>query len=174
SGIRTILSRESEMARIDPLTGVANRRFFYEWAELVMEQARRYGRPLTVVYLDLDNFKNINDLWGHQEGDKMLMAVAATIKDTIRKTDIVARLGGDEFVILLPEADQEQARAVVDKLQNRVFALYRKSGQPVSFSMGVVTFHAIPDTVDQLVTAADQLMYKVKATGKSNVIYSEK
>lgn len=162
SGIRTILARETEMARTDPLTGVANRRFFYEWTELVMEQARRYCRALTMVYLDVDNFKTVNDLWGHQEGDKMLVTIAATIRDTIRKTDIVARLGGDEFVILLPEATQEQARAVVGKLQDRVFAPYRNSGLPISFSMGVMTFREIPGSVDQLVSAADRLMYEAK------------
>jgi diguanylate cyclase (GGDEF)-like protein len=173
SGVRTILSREFEMARTDQLTGVANRRYFYERAEMIMEHSRRYGGVISIVYIDIDNFKTINDLWGHQEGDQRLEALAEMIKNAIRKTDIVARLGGDEFVILLPEATQKQASAVVAKLQNKLLSSYGKSVQPMFLSIGVVTFHAIPDTVDQLVGASDRLMYDVKGNGKNNVVYSE-
>jgi diguanylate cyclase (GGDEF)-like protein len=173
SGIRTILAREVEMARTDQLTGVANRRYFYERAEMVMEHSRRYGGVLSLVYIDIDNFKAINDLWGHQEGDQRLAALAETIKNTIRKTDIVARLGGDEFVILLPEATKKQASAVVTKLQNKLITYYGKKVQPMYLSIGVVTFHAIPDTVDQLVGASDRLMYNVKVNGKNSVVFAE-
>ena len=98
-------------SRSDPLTGVANSRVFLELLKREIARARRYKRPLTLAYLDLDNFKSVNDILGHAMGDKVLQTVVSTVNANIRVTDVVGRLGGDEFVLLLPETDMQGARS---------------------------------------------------------------
>ena len=109
AALRHALDREKESARTDPLTGVSNRRHFIELTAAALAFARRYRRPMTIAYLDLDNFKQINDRLGHQAGDEVLRAVARTVRNRLRATDVVGRLGGDEFAVCLPETGAEAA-----------------------------------------------------------------
>lgn len=162
---------EKRLARTDYLTGIANGRSFSERTQLELHRARRDGTPMTVVMMDLDDFKHVNDRFGHNVGDKLLRLVAKNISERIRSTDLAARLGGDEFAVLLPETDQDNARTVVEKVLKGLKAMAVSGGWPVSFSIGVVTYADPKGTPDTLLSGADILMYEVKKAGKDNVMY---
>jgi diguanylate cyclase (GGDEF)-like protein len=161
--------REHAFARIDRTTEAANGRRFYEIAESEVLRSKRYKYPLSAVYLDLDNFKAVNDRFGHQTGDDLLRKVAKTIQEHIRDSDLVARLGGDEFGILLPETGKEPADAVIKKVHENLLTEMRKNKWPVTFSIGAVTFLHAPDSVDEIIKKADEVMYTVKHSGKNRV-----
>ena len=139
-----------------------------ELAEMEIHRARRYDRPFTVIYIDLDDFKMVNDRFGHAMGDKLLRSLAQALHKKIRTTDLVARLGGDEFGILLPETGPEVAELIVRRLQDAGFTLLEK-GWPVPFSMGVVTFLKPPASVDEMLIASDTVMYAAKENGKHGI-----
>jgi diguanylate cyclase (GGDEF)-like protein len=170
--LKRALQRESELAHIDYLTGAVNLRYFYELAQMEIERLQRYGHPFTLAYIDLDEFKAINDHFGHAAGDRVLHTVVSSIKTHMRKTDICARLGGDEFAILLPETDQEFARLAISKIQGELRKEMRQNDWPVTFSMGVLTCRVAPHTTDELVKMADELMYLVKNDSKNAIKYS--
>lgn len=172
SALHRALRREAQLARIDYLTGAVNSRFFYELAQMEIERFERYHRPFTLAYIDLDNFKAVNDRLGHATGDQVLRTVIALIKDHTRKTDVVARLGGDEFAILFPETDQEAAPGVLASLQSSLLEEMRGHDWPVTFSIGALTCAAMPVSVDELVSLADDMMYAVKHGGKNAVQFS--
>lgn len=169
SRLKLALGREKKISRTDPLTGVSNARNLYEYAEREIERARRYGHLLTVVYVDLDNFKYINDHFGHLTGDQLLKTVAGALQENIRTIDLVARLGGDEFVILLPEISNENAHKVFSRVQSMLLGLMTKNNWEVTFSIGMVTFTEPPDSVDILIREADNLMYVAKRNGKNKI-----
>jgi diguanylate cyclase (GGDEF)-like protein len=131
----------------------------------------RYKRPFTIAYLDLDDFKQVNDSLGHDAGDNLLRCVALSIKANIRSSDALARIGGDEFVILLPETNEDQAQSVVQKLGGALHAALQKENWAVSFSIGVVTYIRPPATVDEMLVKADHMMYAAKREGKNKVRY---
>lgn len=165
SALKGALERENEKARTDYLTGIPNRRHYYELVTGEMQRNQRYGGPFTIAYLDIDNFKTVNDTMGHAEGDQLLRQVSTTIAAAMRQTDTVARLGGDEFALLLPETDGESALAMAAKVRQQL----KKDVEgrwPVSFSMGLVTYLKSPSTIDEVVGRADGLMYEVKEKGK--------
>lgn len=168
SALRGRLEREEEQARTDQLTGIANRRRFNELAGDEIRRSRRYRNSFSVMYIDIDNFKVVNDTMGHSEGDRLLRQVAATIGGSIRESDTVARLGGDEFALLLPEAGGDAARSVAAKLRERLKAEV-ESRWPVTFSIGMVTYLDAPATVDDMIRRADLLMYEVKGSGKDEL-----
>lgn len=170
--LRQALANEREAGRTDALTGVANSGKFYELAEIEMTRAGRYVRPLTMAYVDIDNFKNINDTLGHSTGDKLLRAVAQNMRMTLRKTDLITRIGGDEFALLLPETDQEAACTAIGKLHEGLKELVHDKKWPVTFSIGVVTCTRIPPNLDNLIEIADSAMYTVKADKKNGVNYT--
>jgi diguanylate cyclase (GGDEF)-like protein len=170
SSVRSVLEKEKKFARLDPLTGIANRRFFLELVGAEMHRAWRYRHPFTVVYFDLDNFKTVNDRFGHSAGDAMLRSVAKTIQGNIRATDTVARLGGDEFAILLPETGPESAEVIVQKVQKLNLDVL-KNGWPMTLSMGVVSFVRPPTAVDEILKLSDVLMYEAKNGGKNTIKY---
>lgn len=169
SRLRIALDREHEMARKDTLTGLANRRAFYEMGEIEAERSRRYNRPFTALFIDLDNFKAVNDTKGHDEGDRLLKTVAKVLHSRLRTTDICGRLGGDEFVVLLPETGEKAAAIFAAELRARLIEAMKKHGWPVTFSIGVATFHTTPESLDQLIERADALMYLVKQGGKNAI-----
>jgi diguanylate cyclase (GGDEF)-like protein len=171
STLKYALEQEKELARTDPLTGIANRRYFIELANAEINRASRYKHSFTVVHIDLDNFKAVNDRFGHSVGDALLRLVASTIRNNIRATDIVARLGGDEFVILLPETGPEPAGVITEKIQKISLDLMRKNEWPVTLSLGVVTFIQPPSTVDEMLKISDGLMYAAKNHGKNTIKY---
>jgi len=163
--LKGALQRESHHARIDPGTEAANARAFYEAAEVEIAKLKRFARPFTILYLDVDNLKKLNDTRGHSEGDKVLSASVATLKRSVRAGDTVARLGGDEFAVLLAEADASAARVASERVQSALRqSLGRQMG--VTFSIGVLTCSAPPHSVDELTKWADNLMYEAKRAGK--------
>ena len=169
--LKIAIENHKEIARTDHLTEIANRRAFFDLANLELNKARRYKTTISVLYLDIDNFKHINDLFGHHAGDRLLRSVAQTIKNNIRTVDISARLGGDEFAILLSETDSESAALVVKKLKIRLLELIRRNGWPATLSIGVVTFRRIPASVDEMIAASDAQMYLAKQNGKNRTRY---
>lgn len=160
--LRGSLDRERESARTDPLTGIANLRALSELAEVEIAFARRYKRPLTAIYADLDSFKTINDRMGHAVGDEVLRAVARAIRGALRVTDLVARLGGDEFFILLPETNSQAAGLVIQKVRDALTNAELPSGAKVEATLGVVTYPLPPVSLDDIIEAADRLMYEAK------------
>lgn len=166
---KRVLEHEQELARTDYLTGVANRRFFYELAQTEIRRARRHAHPFTIAYMDIDDFKEVNDQSGHSMGDVLLRTVADTICRDVREIDVLARLGGDEFAILLPETGQEAAQAVVRRVQKSLLQTVREKNWPVTFSIGVATWLTPPQNVDEVVKGADTLMYSVKNSGKNKI-----
>jgi diguanylate cyclase (GGDEF)-like protein len=159
------------LSRTDPLTGIPNRRAFYDLAEMELNKARRYQKPLSVLYVDIDNFKNINDHFGHYTGDTLLCSVAKMIKSNIRAIDILGRFGGDEFVILLAQTGPESVALVARKLKDKLSHLVQRNNWPVTFSIGAVTFENPPDSVEKLIIAADEQMYNAKMNGKNRIHY---
>jgi len=165
------LQREEALARIDPLTGIMNARAFKEHAERFLALAARHGRPTVVGYIDLDNFKTVNDSLGHLEGDRVLKTVAEALRDTFRRSDLLARMGGDEFAVLLPDADLSTAQSAFSKSHKQVLKVIAGHGWPVGMSVGVAVFERAPATVDDAIRAADTVMYRVKAQGKNKILY---
>lgn len=171
SVLKNKLDSEKSLARIDPLTKAINRRSFFDLAELEINRAQRYGHPFTIVYIDLDNFKEINDQWGHSTGDRLLMTVATTITSNIRNTDILARFGGDEFVILLPETTGESAQATLEKVHRQLREAMSNHAWQVTFSIGAISYRRPPRNVEEAVRRADTLMYEVKRSGKNRLLH---
>jgi diguanylate cyclase (GGDEF)-like protein len=165
--MKTLLNNLSEMAGTDPLTGLLNPRHFNTLAEGELNKAKRFSRPITICYIDVDNFKTINDNYGHDFGDNILCFVSKHISANIRKTDLFERIGGDEFCILFPETEAGTAYAIVNKIVERLLFASRQSKIVVTLSMGVVTFEDMPNTVNDLIRAADNLMYEAKKEGKN-------
>jgi diguanylate cyclase (GGDEF)-like protein len=164
------LERERTLSRTDGLTGLLNGRGFYEAAAVELARSSRYQHPLTIAYLDLDDFKALNDRFGHARGDAVLVAVARATRRACRSTDLVARLGGDEFVVLFPETGREAAEAALVKLRSRVQEAASGHGHPMTASVGSVSFAAPPAEVEVLVHEADRAMYAVKTGGKNALL----
>jgi diguanylate cyclase (GGDEF)-like protein len=171
SALQNALENEKALARMDRLTGAMNGDFFYFILQSEIDLQQRYKGVFTLAYLDLDNFKNINDEYGHLTGDQLLRQVVYTIRNNTRRTDVVARLGGDEFCILLRKTDIEEARVVISRIQQALLAEMDKNQWKVTFSIGVVTVESPVKTTDELIKMADDLMYAVKRAGKNDVSY---
>ncbi|MEK7483418.1 MAG: diguanylate cyclase [Planctomycetota bacterium] len=169
SKLKTTLEHERSLSRTDDLTGVANRRAFYEFASKELDRAHREQYSLTIAYLDLDNFKEVNDHFTHLAGDSALQIVAKTITSHIRSTDLFARLGGDEFVLLLPK--MENAQTFMSRIHEILLSEMRKNNWPITFSIGVLTCNSLPENLNEFIGLADQLMYQVKETGKNRLEY---
>jgi diguanylate cyclase (GGDEF)-like protein len=167
--IRCSMDSLEEMSRTDPLTKVANARRFQEEARREIEIAKRYRHPFTTAYVDLDNFKAVNDSLGHGTGDELLMRVAELIRGGMRKTDVLARLGGDEFVILFCQTGSEAAQTVMARIRDEISQEMSDKGWPVTLSVGLVTFISPPKSVDEMIQRADDLMYEAKTSGKNMV-----
>jgi diguanylate cyclase (GGDEF)-like protein len=162
--------REEQLAaRTDFVTGAVNARYFNELLQMEISRIRRYPHPITLVYVDVDNFKLVNDLFGHKIGDDVLRCIADELKAQLRVTDTVARLGGDEFVMLLPSTRQAEARLVVSKVYANLIEEMTQRNWPVTFSMGAVTCEFSPYSAEQLVNMADELMYEVKNSTKNDI-----
>lgn len=166
------LVRVSEQVREDQLTGMLNRRGMDDALTRELARARRTGKPLSVVVLDVDNFKKINDTHGHAAGDAALVHLAKVIKHTVRPTDSIARYGGEEFVIILSETGLSEGVLVAQRLQReltRKFFLHDQERLLITFSAGV-TEYVIGEEADALVQRADKAMYQAKLQGKNRVV----
>ncbi len=167
---RDLLESERQRSRVDELTGVLNSRAFYEVMSRELERVRRTRRPLSVAYVDLDDFKAMNDRYGHAAGDELLRTFARCAKESVRALDTVARLGGDEFAILLPETDSEGALGAITRFRERTSAI---DGAPIGYSIGVVTCDDDrPTSVDSVIQRADTLMYSAKRLGKNRCVHA--
>lgn len=160
------------LARTDHLTGTINFRYFHELLAAEIQRTGRYKRAFTLVYLDLDNFKGVNDKFGHGEGDNLIAFIAHELQFSLRMTDIVSRLGGDEFAILFPETGQQEAKVIMEKLKIQIAENLRLKYPFVTFSAGVVTFTAPPETTIKAIKIADDLMYSIKNNTKNGIQYS--
>jgi diguanylate cyclase (GGDEF)-like protein len=167
--MRSMQVERDREARTDHLTGACNARSFRALALVEVERARRYRHELSLAYVDVDDFKSINNGLGHTEGDHVLLQMSHVMRSLVRRIDTVARLGGDEFVVLLPETSASQARVVVDRLRAELARLRTRVGGPVPCSIGLVTFVEAPGSLQELVDAADGLMYTAKKKGKDRV-----
>lgn len=172
AGLQTLRRREAQMARLviqDPLTNVLNARAFAERLGQELDRNRRYPRPLSLMYMDLDDFKIINDTHGHQTGDAVLRLVADATRSSVRQADVVGRLGGDEFAVLMPETDAQLADAAAKRLIASLRHVFK--GTPnVTASIGVVSCTATDASTDDLLRRADQAMYDAKKSGKDRVV----
>lgn len=166
STLRFALERERTLSRTDALTKLANSRAFYEEAERMVSRSRRHRRALSLAYVDVDDFKKVNDSLGHQGGDKVLQAIAGVLQAAVRSGDLVARLGGDEFAILLEETDQDGARSFLTRTREQLRDALATSPRKVTISVGAVTFASPPRELSMLVQKADALMYAAKSAGK--------
>ncbi len=171
SALKNSLAHEKELARRDALTGAVNRRFFYETAGVEMNRAKRYRRPMSLIYIDVDNFKEVNDRYGHTVGDLLLKHVGEVMYAHVRDIDVAARLGGDEFVAMLPETDIDEAKEVADRLKAAFANAVGEHDWKATVSMGVITYVSLPPTVDELIKGADDLMYMAKKDGKNRIQY---
>lgn len=162
--------REAErLAGADPLTGAKNRRAFYEIVNAEIRRARRYAHTLTLAYLDLDDFKTLNDSLGHRVGDEALLTLVEAVQSTIRDVDTLGRIGGDEFSILLPETSAEEAQAVLERLVLHAGSEFRRRAWPLTVSCGAVAFVDLPASAEELIDYADRCMYDAKRSGKNAV-----
>lgn len=170
--IKTKLEHEASLATTDSLTGLANRRAFMERVDLVRHRSKRFSETFTITYIDLDNFKVVNDTQGHAEGDRVLQAVASIIDKNIRKVDLVARLGGDEFAIIFTKLNQAGAQQVLAKIHRNLIETMTEHDWPITISGGSVSFMEPMETSRDMIKLVDNLMYQVKRSGKNNMIYS--
>ncbi len=172
SALRRALLHAHHLSRRDSLTNALNYRGFIELAEREIYRSTRSNEAMTIIYLDVDDFKAINDALGHKVGDGLLVSIVDVMHRTTRKSDLVARLGGDEFVILLPDTGQEAARSTVTKIRKSLLDLKAGPNWPITFSMGVLTYVEMPKSLDAMVGMADQLMYTIKVKSKNGIAYS--
>jgi len=169
SRLRRTQSQLELLATHDPLTTVLNARAFASQVAQELGRNRRYGRPLALIYLDLDDFKKVNDAHGHATGDAVLRLVADAMRSAVRQADVVGRLGGDEFGVLMPETDGSLAHAVANRLAGGIRTVFR--GTPsVTASIGVVAVSGTEAGSDELLRKADQAMYEAKRAGKDRVV----
>lgn len=168
--LKARLERERDLSRRDPLTGLRNARGFDEQAEVLLALARRAGRPFTLAYIDLDNFKKVNDEQGHHVGDEALRAAARVLEQGTRETDVLARLGGDEFAVFFPDTDQRTASALLERIRAALAAEMARGGWPITATIGAAAFERAPATLDEAVRAGDERMYAAKRAGKNCVV----
>jgi len=158
-----------ELATTDPLTGLANRRVFDVQLNSVFAHARRYSRSMAVMMLDVDNFKQRNDRFGHDEGDSTLKRLAILLARGLREADLVVRYGGEEFVLLLPETNEQQALMLSNRIQAMVRG-YEWGREQVTVSGGVAELQPSIVHPHELVTRADKALYAAKRAGKDRII----
>jgi diguanylate cyclase (GGDEF)-like protein len=173
SELQQALSREQAMARTDSLTGVSNRRHFFDLAAREFAVAQRYGNPLSILLMDLDHFKNVNDTLGHQAGDEVLKSFAQITGEHLRDTDIFARYGGEEFIALLPNTHAKGAHVVAENIRNGIALRSINTGKGhvnVTISIGVADLLLKEDTLEHLIHCADQALYTAKMQGRNRTV----
>jgi diguanylate cyclase (GGDEF)-like protein/PAS domain S-box-containing protein len=173
--LQQLLSREKVLARTDDLTGLCNRRQFFEFASREFHASVRHQRLLTILMFDADNFKQINDTLGHAVGDKMLALIAQAAAAQVRASDVVARYGGDEFIVLLPNSNAQQAFPIAERIRTGVAAigLETSNAAPViTLSIGISEIRHKPadENVDRVIQRADEALYQAKQDGRNRIV----
>lgn len=169
--------REAEtLARTDDLTGLDNRRQLYEQGNRMVEEAKRYGHPLSAMVLDIDRFKKINDRYGHAIGDLAIRRLATLIRGCCRSSDVAGRLGGDEFVVLLPQTDRSRAELLGERLRAQVEEMtIAADGDEIRFTCSIGLAEGDPaDGLDSLIRQADDALYEAKKAGRNRVVAGDR
>ena len=164
-----LFQEEKMKSLLDPLTNAANWRYFEEYSHRELQRIRRAKKAVTLVYFDLDNFKEINESLGHDVGDDLLRTVSEIIQGNLRPSDMLARVGGDEFVILLSETDFNGTEIVLTRIRESVLSEMKNHGWNITLSIGAITYGVVPSSIESMVKQADRLMYSVKKNGKNNL-----
>ncbi|MCC6501636.1 MAG: GGDEF domain-containing protein [Deltaproteobacteria bacterium] len=170
---RKLLEELKRQAGTDGLTGAYNRVKFNEIIKLEMGRARRYQRPLSISIFDIDDFKRVNDTFGHNAGDSVLISISDIVRKHIRETSYLFRWGGEEFVLLLPEADLEGALTQAERIRQEIAELVFAQADSVTASFGLAQYRE-NDTADSFLKRADEAMYKAKSGGKNRVVADDR
>lgn len=171
SKLKRTLEQEKLRARTDYITGINNSQAFFEMAGKELLRCNRYNHPVSIAYIDCDDFKKVNDTQGHKTGNRLLKLIAQFLKDNTRSIDIIARIGGDEFVVLFPETDKDNSFKVVERVQQKIFNLMKENNWSVTLSIGLLTIYECDINIEELIHQADNLMYQAKKKGKNNIQY---
>jgi len=164
------------LARIDGLTGIINRSHFIETAPILLELCRRYEHPISAFMVDIDHFKQINDVYGHPEGDEVIRHIAETMRMKLRDSDLLARYGGEEFAVILPETDPRNALSVAETIRKHIeetpVALGADRSIRITVSIGVAGYDVLPDDIglEELLKQADMYLYDAKQGGRNRVV----
>jgi two-component system cell cycle response regulator len=173
--LRISVTRTIEMAVIDGLTGLHNRRYLDNHLQTLVDRAKTRRRPLSMVMIDLDHFKRINDTFGHIAGDAVLKEAARRIRRNVRGIDLACRYGGEEFAVVMPETDGTTAAMVAERIRTQIGNLPIDANGtllPITASFGVSQLDWSADTLDGLVDRADQALYRAKKDGRNQVVYN--
>jgi diguanylate cyclase (GGDEF)-like protein len=168
-----LFSKIKKSSITDSLTGLYNRRYFFEFASKCMEMSENEGIPTSLILLDVDYFKNCNDIYGHQFGDEVLKIVAEICLNSVRATDIVARYGGEEFIIILPDVNLVNCRVIAEKIrkniENTKFTCGEKNDIKITVSMGAASTEKEATSLQKLIEVADRALYKAKNSGRNKI-----
>jgi diguanylate cyclase (GGDEF)-like protein len=162
-----------ELAITDPLTGIWNRRYLYKQAEMEFQRAQRYQQAFSILMIDIDRFKRINDSYGHTVGDTVLQALVPSVTNSLRKTDSFGRFGGEEFLLLLPETDLDTAIIIAERIRRNIENLiiaYREIKVSITVSIGVSSYRIDDNTVELIIQRADAALYQAKNQGRNLVV----
>ncbi|MDP9127985.1 MAG: GGDEF domain-containing protein, partial [Pseudomonadota bacterium] len=163
-------------ATTDELTDISNRRHFFSLAERELGRAQRFGRPLSILMIDIDHFKKINDTHGHAVGDEVLKAFVQRALESLRQSDIIGRLGGEEFAVVMPETARAAAEAAAERLRVHVAErplIAEREAIITTVSIGVATFMTEDKSIDRFLDRADQALYRAKHDGRNRVRVAE-
>lgn len=169
----SLISEKEHLAATDALTGIMNRRSFLKYADREIERAHRYGAELALLFIDIDFFKQVNDVFGHSIGDEVLKRFVQILGNRLRATDVLARWGGEEFVVLIPESNADKARQIGEILRAVIEAEEIPSVGHITCSIGVAAWMA-QESFDALCKRADDALYEAKSTGRNKVCCAAK
>jgi len=169
---RSFLAQKTNAIK-DPLTHLYNRFGFREILSVELENSRRNGFPFLLLYLDCDNFKDVNDQLGHAAGDRLLQTVAMSIVESIRRSDFACRLGGDEFVVFAGRISENDSAYLTEKIRKNLYLAMKAQDWGVTVSIGAAIFESAPKTVDEMIAFADSLMYDTKRSGKNGIRFTK-
>ncbi|MGH7503215.1 MAG: GGDEF domain-containing protein [Longimicrobiales bacterium] len=172
-GLREAARQHREQTQRDPLTGLGNRRYFRELAAVELHRTRRYRRPLSLIYLDVDGFERLNEKSGYAAGDQILSSIGTVLSASFRASDVVARIAGDEFAMLLPETSGEGAQVVAQKLRNRLGEAMTAAGHAVTLSVAIIGFEDGAVSLDPVLQQADAAMLEAKNAGPGGTRYRD-
>lgn len=171
--LRESARHHREQSQRDPLTGLGNRRYFRELAAVELHRTRRYRRPLSLIYLDVDGFERVNEKEGYAAGDAILSAMGTVLTSSFRASDVVARIAGDEFALMLPETSGQGAQVVAQKLRERLADAVKGTGRPITFSVAIIGFEDGAVSLDPVLQQADAAMLEAKRAGPGATEYRD-